>query len=58
MWKGVQDPLKRKALVEFDRLALHAAELVFEHPVHRREMTLTARLPEEFETLLGVLRGE
>jgi 23S rRNA pseudouridine1911/1915/1917 synthase len=55
-WRGVQDPLKRKALREFDRLALHAAELSFDHPLGGRRLRFTAPLPAEFRDLLEVLR--
>jgi len=55
-WKSVQDPLKRNALRSFDRIALHASRLRFEHPDTGREITLRAALPAEFETLLDTLR--
>jgi len=55
-WKGVQDPLKRNALRSFDRIALHASRLRFEHPTTGREITLRATLPAEFEALLDALR--
>jgi 23S rRNA pseudouridine1911/1915/1917 synthase len=57
MWKGVQDPLKRKALREFDRLALHASHLSFAHPTEEREVELSAPLPADIRGLLDVLRG-
>ncbi len=52
----MQDPHKRKALREFDRLALHAADLAFEHPVNGRRLRFNARLPVELRELLEVLR--
>jgi 23S rRNA pseudouridine1911/1915/1917 synthase len=55
-WKSVQDPLKRNALRSFDRIALHASRLRFEHPDTGREITLRAALPAEFEALLDTLR--
>jgi len=55
-WRGVLDPLRRKALRELDRLALHAAELVFDHPVSGRPLHLRAELPADLERLLEVLR--
>ncbi len=58
LWKGVQDPLKRKALKSFDRLALHATGLAFEHPVTGRRLELEAPLPDEFEGLLRALRRD
>jgi len=56
-WRGVQDPLKRKALREFDRLALHAAELAFPHP--RSGVTVRCQLPppQEFVDLWRQLGG-
>ena len=56
-WKGVQDQLKRKTLRDFNRLALHAADLTFEHPVTGGEMKFNAELPTEFLELLEVLRN-
>ncbi len=57
-WKGVQDPAKRKALREFDRIALHASKLEFEHPARGDQIVLRSRLPEQFESLLRVLRRD
>lgn len=56
-WKGVQDPVKRKALREFRRLALHASDLGFQHPRGGQEVVFHAPLPEDIERLLRVLRG-
>ena len=55
-WKGVQDPVRRKALREFEGLALHAGRLRFAHPTTGRRMVFHAPLPERFETLLTTLR--
>lgn len=55
-WRGVQDPLKRKAIRELDRLALHAADLGFTHPVTAEPLRFHAPLPEELEGLLQALR--
>ena len=55
-WRGVQDPLKRKALREFDRLALHASHLSFPHPATGRTLKLRAALPQDFRELLTILR--
>jgi RluA family pseudouridine synthase len=38
------------------RLALHAAELTFTHPVTRARMTLVAPLPKDFEVALKYLK--
>jgi 23S rRNA pseudouridine1911/1915/1917 synthase len=56
-WRGVQDPLKRKALREFRHLALHAAKLSFRHPVRGERMRFRSSLPQRIEDLLVVLRG-
>ena len=58
LWKSVQDPLKRKAVREFDRIALHASRLAFEHPETHREVSFSAPLPPEFEALLRALRRD
>ena len=58
MWKGVQHVGKRRALRDFDRIGLHAAGLRFEHPATGREIRLRAPLPEDFESLLRMLRDD
>ena len=55
MWKGVQDPVKRKTLRLFDRLALHAFALAFRHPASGKTMRFESPLPEDFENLIAVL---
>jgi 23S rRNA pseudouridine1911/1915/1917 synthase len=57
-WRGVQDPLKRKALRQFDRLGLHAVELALKHPVTDEPLRFRAPLPDEFDSLLQALRGK
>lgn len=57
-WRGVQDPLKRKALRLFERLALHASDLSFAHPVTGETLSFHAPLPADFEELLRALRRE
>jgi 23S rRNA pseudouridine1911/1915/1917 synthase len=57
-WRGVLDPARRNALRRFERLALHAAELSFDHPATGRRLRLAAPLPEELEALLRALRGD
>jgi 23S rRNA pseudouridine1911/1915/1917 synthase len=56
-WRGVQDPLKRKALREFEGLALHAERLAFRHPSTEEERTFVAPLPQRIERLLAALRA-
>ena len=58
VWKGVQDPLRRKAIRELTRVALHAAGLQFAHPLHGRMMRFSAPLPDDLESLLAALRQE
>ncbi len=55
-FRGVQDPLKRKALREFRRLALHSSELSFPHPATGVEARFESPLPDDFASLLRVLR--
>lgn len=55
LWKSVQDPVRRKALREFDRLALHASDLQFRHPTTGESLRFHAPLPEELRALLAVL---
>lgn len=57
-WRGVQDPLKRKALREFENLALHAARLSFLHPASGDRLVFRSSLPQRITQLLTVLRGE
>jgi len=57
-WRGVQDPLKRRAIRRFERLALHAAHLAFAHPVTGAALSFQAPLPSEFEELLRALRRD
>lgn len=62
---GGRRRLKESALSEegfavadaFDRQALHAAELGFEHPGTGEEMLFEAPLPEDMARLLDALRG-
>ena len=41
------------AIADFNRQALHAAVLGFEHPVTGKSLRFEARLPEDFETLVN-----
>ena len=56
-WRGVQEPVRRKALRAFSRLALHAAVLGFQHPVTGERMQFRAPLPDDLASLLRALRG-
>jgi 23S rRNA pseudouridine1911/1915/1917 synthase len=57
-WRGVQDPLRRKALREFDRLALHASRLSFNHPSTGDRVSFESALPAPFLSLLTALGKE
>jgi 23S rRNA pseudouridine1911/1915/1917 synthase len=57
-WRGIQDPLKRKALRAFERLALHAWRLRFDHPVSGHELRLEIPVPDELAGLLDALRAQ
>jgi len=56
-WNQVLDPIRRKALKEFDRLALHASELAFPHPATGENLRFHAELPSDFQELVSVLRN-
>lgn len=49
---------QREAWRGFKRQALHAAELVFPHPVEDREVSVAAPLPEDFEHLIQALKPD
>ncbi|MBD3868275.1 MAG: RluA family pseudouridine synthase [Acidobacteria bacterium] len=55
-WKGLQDPARRNLLKKFDRHALHASVLAFNHPVTGERISFTAELPEEMSELLTMMR--
>ncbi len=52
--RGYKGRAEEKPLIT--RLALHASELTFTHPVSRERQTLAAPLPHEFEVALKYLR--
>jgi tRNA pseudouridine65 synthase len=51
---GFQNQLFRNQF-GFNRLYLHATELLVEHPLHQRPLTLTSPLPNELRDLLNQL---
>lgn len=55
-WKGLQDPLRRRAVRGLDRLALHAAGLAFDHPSTGKRMRFRAPVTAELESILEALR--
>ncbi len=54
--KGL-DEKQRAALAAFKRQALHAAKLVFEHPVTGKQISVESPLPKDLVSLLDVLRA-
>jgi 23S rRNA pseudouridine1911/1915/1917 synthase len=50
--------LFKQVLKMIDRQALHAAQIVFDHPVSRKNMTLTAPLPDDMQRVLAFLRDQ
>ena len=55
-WKGLQDPARRNLLKRFERHALHASVLAFNHPVTGERLSFAADLPAELTELLEVMR--
>jgi 23S rRNA pseudouridine1911/1915/1917 synthase len=55
-WSQVRDTVLRAALRRFDRLALHASRLSFEHPITGETLSFEAPLPDEIQALLTLLR--
>ena len=55
-WKGVRDPALRAMLGSFSRLALHAAKLVFVHPITGERLSFSAPIPKDFAALIDALR--
>ena len=54
-WKALRDPQRRDLFASFRRLALHAAKLVFTHPVTRQPMSFSAPLPHDVTALVEAL---
>ncbi len=55
-WRGVPEGRIRSAVRDFARPALHAHRLQFTHPTTRQRVTFEAPPPDDFETLLSLLR--
>ena len=55
IWRGLQDPIKKKAIKEFDRLALHARAIAFNHPGTGEPLSFKAPIPEAFLRLQSTL---
>jgi 23S rRNA pseudouridine1911/1915/1917 synthase len=49
------DEKAAKALAEFPRQALHAAQLEFIHPISKNKVALKAPPPQDMKSLLHVL---
>jgi 23S rRNA pseudouridine1911/1915/1917 synthase len=56
-WRRVRRDDLRETLRTFDRLALHARQLSFDHPLTGEPMEFTAEIPEKFAALLECMRG-
>jgi 23S rRNA pseudouridine1911/1915/1917 synthase len=54
-WRGMPDPVRRRALKDFGRLALHAWRLALRHPITGEALRFESPLPEEFATLWEAL---
>jgi 23S rRNA pseudouridine1911/1915/1917 synthase len=54
-WPGIQLAIKRNAVRDFKRLALHARRLAFEHPITGETLRLEAAVPPEFQALIDIL---
>jgi 23S rRNA pseudouridine1911/1915/1917 synthase len=52
------NPGRKGRRIEFDRQALHAARLVFRHPLSGQVMKFEAPVPADFSALLQNLRGK
>lgn len=55
-WKNLQNPAERALVAAFERPALHAAELQFDHPVSGERVVVKAPLPADLAELLAALR--
>jgi 23S rRNA pseudouridine1911/1915/1917 synthase len=51
-------PEQRAALAGFGRQALHAAKLMFSHPVTGKAIEVESPVPEDLESLLAALRND
>ncbi len=54
--RGKDLPLFKEILKLIDRQALHASELIFNHPKNKKEVRFTAPLPEDIQRVLSYLR--
>lgn len=54
--RGLRNAALRQTIAGFERLALHAAALEFEHPVRGGTLRLAAPLPDDFAALLEAIR--
>ena len=53
----VKDPLLKAKIKEFNRQALHAAQLSFIHPQKNERMVFTADMPQDMADLCAQLRS-
>ena len=55
--KAVTDPMLKSRLKEFNRQALHAAQLSFIHPLKGERVVFTAEMPQDLADLCAQLRS-
>ncbi|HVT63040.1 MAG TPA: 23S rRNA pseudouridine(1911/1915/1917) synthase RluD [Legionellaceae bacterium] len=55
--KAGMSELLRQRLISFPRQALHAVDLQFQHPILGNELTFSAPIPYDFQSLLDDLDG-
>ncbi|MGA7615949.1 MAG: RluA family pseudouridine synthase [Thermoanaerobaculia bacterium] len=55
-WKGIPDRKLQKVIAHVGRQALHAAVLIFDHPVSGERMRFESPLPEDLQEVIDVLR--
>jgi len=55
--KAIADPALKAGLKEFNRQALHAAQLSFIHPKNNERMVFTADMPQDMADLCAQLRS-
>jgi 23S rRNA pseudouridine1911/1915/1917 synthase len=55
-WRGIPDKRVQKVLSSIERQMLHAAKITFEHPGTGEIVTFEAPIPEDFRSVLDVLR--
>jgi 23S rRNA pseudouridine1911/1915/1917 synthase len=57
-WRNLADSTIQAACKTFQRQALHASRIAFEHPVTKVDVAFEAPLPHDLQRLLKTLRGD